>query len=230
MSAQRLLWPDVDAEELQAGWHPLVDVPRQTSFTASDVLNVLARRHDEGGWNGRPGRWVFLREVPAATGSYGDAQRFDGLALGLVPSNDYGRLVYEVKVSRADWLRELRPRQVLSYNGRRVGGYAGRQAASSEPERERLWAAGYRIEEQAKWAAAMEIATEFWYAAPVRTILPAELPDGAGLLEVRPWGRQGELRARVVVKAKRLDPPPPGPEFWASALRCLAGRLAGASL
>ena len=216
MSAQRLLFPDIDDQELQAGWHPLADIPR-AAITASDVLDVLAKRHDESGWNGAPGRWVFLREVQAATGSYGESQRFDALTVGLVPSNNYARIVYEVKVSRSDWLRELKAKTVVRYHGYRVSSTFG---DGRDP--------GLTVEECAKWAAAMAVATEFWYAAPVRCILPAELPEGAGLLEVRPWGRDQELRARVVVRPKSLDTPLPGPEFWASVLRRLAGRKAAA--
>ena len=97
------------------------------------------------------------------------------------------------------------------------------------------WAAVLRVARPGAWMAvfggtrthhrlACAIATEFWYAAPVRCILPDELPEGAGLLEVRPWGRDRELRARAVIQAKALDTPNPGPEFWASVLRCLADR------
>lgn len=231
MSEQRLLFPDVDEAEVEAGWQPLAEIPRGGGITASDVLDVLAKRHDEGGWNGYPGRWVFLRELQAATGGYGESQRFDAVALGLVPSNNYARIVYEVKVSRADWLRELKPRILMRYDGGlRVSPDVAREAMRLKDDEalDRLLGAGYTIEEQAKWAAAMAVATEFWYAAPVRTILPAELPDGAGLLEVRPWGRGAELRGRVVVHARRLEGADPGVDFWASVLRKLGGRRAAA--
>lgn len=189
-------------------------------MTAGTVLDALAARHDEGGWNGRPGRWVFLREVPAMTGSYEQTQRFDALAIGLVPSNGYARIVYEVKVARSDWLRELKPKPILRYDGR-LQASSGILAVRTDEE---LAALGYTIEEQAKWAAAMAVATEFWYAAPVRTILPSELPAGAGLLEIRPWGRDGGFRARVARAADKLTNEQPGPEFWSSVLRHLAGR------
>lgn len=228
MSTQRLLFPDIDPAELEAGWQPLAEIPHQAAITATDVLDVLAKRHDEGGWNGRPGRWVFLREVQAATGSYSESQRFDGLALGLVPSNKYGRIVYEVKISRSDWLRELRPKTIVRRGRIRVSPDIAIAARGDPDAEQRLRDAGYSIEERAKWTAAMEIATEFWYAAPVRCILPSELPEGAGLLEVRPWGRDRELRARVAVAAKRVETPNPGPEFWAAAMRSLAGRRSAA--
>ena len=224
MSAQRLMFPDVDESEMQAGWQPLAEIPKAGGITASDVLDVLAARHDEGGWNGRPGRWVFLREVPALTGAWGEQQRFDALALGLVPSNKYARIVYEVKVSRADWLRELKPKTVLRYEGRHRVSAGLTAEMQRRGEVEALARLGYTVEERQKWAAAMSVATEFWYAAPVRCILPDELPEGAGLLEVRPWGKEGEMRARTVRAAKALDSPVPGPEFWASMLRHLAGR------
>lgn len=222
MSAQRLLWPDVDPAELEAGWQPLAEIPNQSPIRSSDVLDVLAKRHDEGGWNERPGRWVFLRETQAATGSYGQSQRFDALAIGLVPSVKYARVVYEVKVSRSDWLRELRPRTVVRYHGRPVSADWVTEGVRRDVDR---WAeSGYTIEEQPKWAAAMAVATEFWYAAPVRTIQPAEVPEGAGLLEVRPWGASGELRARAIIPAPHLETPNPGPEFWAAVMRGLADR------
>jgi len=158
VSAQRLLFPDVDEHELQAGWQPLAEIPGEARLTAADVLDVLAKRHDEGGWNGRPGRWVFLREVQAATGSYSDVQRFDGVAIGLVPSNDYARIVYEVKVSRSDWLRELKPKTVIRWGSHRVSEGTHRNV-EQRGELSRLADIGYSIEERAKWTAAMELAT-----------------------------------------------------------------------
>lgn len=224
MTGQRLLFPDIDAREAGDGWHPLAEIPKAAPITASDVLDVLAKRHDESGINGMPGRWVFLREVSAQTGQWGEQQRFDALAVGLVPSVHYARIVYEVKVSRSDWLRELKPKTVLRYDARlRMSADTARHALKADGE-ERLRAAGYTIEEQRKWEAAMAVATEFWYAAPVRCILASELPEGAGLLEVRPWGKDGELRARVAVPAKSLETETPGPAFWSSVLRRLAGR------
>lgn len=224
MSNQRLLWPDADPEELDAGWTPLTAIPKDEKITAGIVLSVLAKRHDESGWNGRPGRWIFLPEVPAFTGAWGEQQRFDAVALGLVPSVRYARIVYEIKVSRSDWLRELRPKIVARYNGNRISQHVVAHDLARPPSEQRLKAAGIEIEEHAKWEAAMSVATEFWYVAPVRCILPNELPDGAGLLEIRPWGKAGEHRGRVAVKAQILDTPNPGPEFWASILRHLAGR------
>ena len=90
-----LLFPDLEPDDVSQGW--LVDVP---SVTSGQVLDAVSRRHSMDGWNGRPGRWVFMREVCATTGQWGDQQRFDALAVGLVPSVKYARVVYEVKVSK----------------------------------------------------------------------------------------------------------------------------------
>lgn len=214
MSAARVFWPDLGPADIEAGWQPaLVDLP-ESRLTAEQVLKALALRHHDERWNGMPGRWVFLTEVQEATGQYGDVQRFDALAVGLVPSVGYARVVYEVKVSRSDWLRELRPQFRVGprnevVTGRFVEQYRG---------------AGYAVSEFNKWDAALRVATEFWYAAPPRCILPSEVPEGCGLVEVRPWGADRELRARVVVKAPKHDTPNPGPEFWSAVIRRAARR------
>lgn len=186
MTGQRLIWPDVDDQEVAEGWTPMAELPEGSKVTANEVLSALALRHDEGGWNGMPGRWVFLREVSAQTGQWGEQQRFDAVALGLVPSVGYARIVYEVKVSRSDWLRELKPQIRFSYRGHGLSGTVAAHHLKDDGI-EQLRRAGYTEERRDKWAAAMAVATEFWYAAPPKTILPSELPDGAGLVEIRPW-------------------------------------------
>lgn len=109
----RLLWPELEPSEVEEGW--LADVPQAAS---RDVIEAIATRHPMDGYNGKPGRWVFLREVQASTGAYSDVQRFDAVAIGLVPSVKYARVVYEVKVSRSDWLRELKPLVDVYESGR----------------------------------------------------------------------------------------------------------------
>jgi len=191
MSAARVFWPDLEQAEVDDGWQPLFVEPEH-QMTSVQVLDALARRYPDDRWNGMPGRWLFLREVQEATGSYGDVQRFDALAVGLVPSVHYARVVFEVKVSRGDWLRELRPRMHRWYHEPLPGN---------------------------KWDAALRLATEFWFVAPPRCILPTEVPEGCGFMEIRPWGPDRELRARVVVKAPKHDAPNPGPEFWSAVIR-----------
>ncbi|MFN7994104.1 MAG: hypothetical protein U0Q18_10905 [Bryobacteraceae bacterium] len=53
--------------------------------------------------------WIFLRELRVGTGRRnGNAQRLDAFALNSLPHTGMKRVCYEVKVSRADFLTELR--------------------------------------------------------------------------------------------------------------------------
>lgn len=209
--SDRLLWPELEPNEEAAGWLP--DFPKVTS---AQVLDALAARHPMDGYNGMPGRWVFVREVQASTGAYADVQRFDAVAVGLVPSVKYARVVYEVKVSRADWLRELKPKRELTFTGRRLSHWA----LTDEELRSR----GIDVREYTKWQAALDVSTELWFAAPPRCILPDEVPPEAGLIEVRPWGKTGDLRPRVVRPAPVREMPLPDSGFWAAVLRRVAER------
>lgn len=69
--------------------------------TESDVLDLLAQRY-------QPPAWAFLRQVRNATGYDRQIRTADAVAMGLWPSRGLELLGFEVKVSRADWLRELR--------------------------------------------------------------------------------------------------------------------------
>lgn len=216
----RLLWPRSRADDVESGWLPEIEAP---ALTSSQVLGAIARRHPMDGWHGMPGRWVFVHEVSAMTGAYGGAQRFDAVAVGLVPSNRYARVIYEVKVSRGDWLRELRPTAQVTYRGtwgeQRIG---GRRAEAIILNRAAF--PEYEVVETRKWDAALAVSTEFWIAAPARCVLPHELPPEAGLIEVRPWGKDREPRARVVRPAPVRETPNPDPGFWAAVLRRAAGK------
>ena len=207
-----LLFPDLEPEAIAEGWLP--EVPPMTSY---QILDALASRHPMDGYNG-PGRWVYVREVMETTGAYADCQRFDAVAIGLVPSVKYARVIYEVKVSRADWLRELKPKLRL----RRPDG--GWEPIASHEQGQRLiasrvsrWWDGAAIEEYAKWDAAVSLSTEFWIAAPPRVVQIHELPPEAGLVEIRPYGEG--LRPKVVRPAPVRDTANPDAGFWASVLR-----------
>lgn len=211
----RLLWPELGPGEAADGWLP--DFP---TVTTEQVLRALAARHPMDGWKG-PGRWVFAREVNEATGLWGQGQRFDAVAIGLVPSVKYARVVYEVKVSRSDWLRELRPQAEIAdrWGARRLSGKAA-AAVLADPGQVPAW----QVSESRKWDAALAVSTEFWVAAPPRCVQLGELPPEAGLIEVRPWGQAGALRARVVRQAPVRDTPIPDAGFWAAVLRRVATR------
>jgi hypothetical protein len=216
--AERLIWPELEEGGEAAGFLPEI-VPA----TSSQVIDAVARRHPMDGFNGEPGRWVFVREVSATTGAYSAVQRFDAVAVGLVPSVKYARVVYEVKVSRADWLRELKPIAEVKYRGHVMSRRTTRAYAGPEGLDE-LRSHGYQVDEIRKWDAALAISTEFWFAAPPRCILPSELPPEAGLVEIRPWGPARELRPRVIRQAPVRETPIPDPGFWAAVLRRAAHR------
>jgi hypothetical protein len=226
----RLLFPDLAPEDEAAGFLP--DLP---TLTSAQVLAAVSRRHPMDGFSGRPAHWVFCREVQAATGQYADVQRFDAVAVGLVPSVKYARVIYEIKVSRADWLREMRPIpdvvENFGYGERRMDPRRARRVAAALAVEEtpnnalsRTW--WKVVGEYRKWDLALSLSTEFWIAAPPRVVQLDELPPEAGLVEVRLWGKDREPRARVVRPAPVRDTPHPGPEFWAAFLRRAAERPA----
>ena len=73
---------------------------KKKKLNASDVIRLLAKRYDHEAW-------VFLEQVANATGS--DATRTaDAIAMGLWPSRGLDILGFEVKVSRSDWIKELK--------------------------------------------------------------------------------------------------------------------------
>jgi hypothetical protein len=86
----------------------LAPVEGEDGVTSAEVIEALRRRH------GRPGySWAFFSELRCGTGwsSRGvrnPEQRIDAWAISLWPSRGVGPVAYEVKVSRADWLRELK--------------------------------------------------------------------------------------------------------------------------
>lgn len=82
-------------------------------MTAEEVIEALRAWH---GPNGR--EWAFFGELRAGTGytsyrdkkggRYNSEQRFDAWAINLWPSRGFLRRCYEVKVSRSDFLHEMK--------------------------------------------------------------------------------------------------------------------------
>lgn len=58
-------------------------------------------------WHLGKGEWALLTDVPNSTG-YDGRRRCDALAMNLYPSAGLGLHGFELKVSRNDWVRELR--------------------------------------------------------------------------------------------------------------------------
>lgn len=71
-------------------------------WTEAKVASVLARRF-------KAPEYAFVRSVQGGTGASRNAGRqMDAFAMGLWPSRGLARHGFEIKVSRADWLKELK--------------------------------------------------------------------------------------------------------------------------
>jgi hypothetical protein len=85
------------------------------SLKAKGILLALEKRHSPLGT-----QWAFYRELRAGTGygiydyekkkknSSNPEQRFDAWAINLYPSKKHERIAYEIKVSRGDFLHEIK--------------------------------------------------------------------------------------------------------------------------
>lgn len=81
-------------------------------ITTQDIRRLIAQRHDLGltGTPIRAPEWALFFELQNGTGGgKGDAgERYvDAFALNTYPSKKFWRVAYEIKVSRADFLKEL---------------------------------------------------------------------------------------------------------------------------
>lgn len=69
-------------------------------MTAHDVINALAARY-------KPPEYAFLTDVRNSVGFSGRVRTADAMAMSLWPSRGIYMTGFEVKVSRADWKKEL---------------------------------------------------------------------------------------------------------------------------
>ena len=73
-------------------------------FGCAELLDTVERA-----MHGSRSEWLFFRELRVGTGRRnGSAQRLDAFALNSLPHTGMKRVCYEVKVSRADFLTELK--------------------------------------------------------------------------------------------------------------------------
>jgi hypothetical protein len=75
-------------------------------YTEGELVRLLRQRHVRPG-NGGAGEYAFLEQVRDAA-SFGATRTLDVVTLSLWPSRGMELHGYEVKVTRADWIRELR--------------------------------------------------------------------------------------------------------------------------
>lgn len=81
------------------------DKPSDKEVT-QQIYEFLEMRHPVNGM----GEWATFRELNIGTGSFG-GRFIDFFAMNLWPSKNYLKVAYEVKVSRADFAKELRDPQ-----------------------------------------------------------------------------------------------------------------------
>lgn len=87
------------------------ELPRRTvaqilaeGITASTIKTLLRLRHSEP-----LGAWAFFDEFIPGTGTAPSASsRIDGWAINVWPSGGFVTIAYEIKISRGDFLRELK--------------------------------------------------------------------------------------------------------------------------
>src|ERR1051326_929209 len=76
----------------------------QSALTAPVLLDIVERS-----MHSSRSEWIFLRELRVGRGRRnGNVQRLDGFALNSLPHTAMRRVCYEIKVSRADFLAELK--------------------------------------------------------------------------------------------------------------------------
>lgn len=165
-------------------------------YTARGIVQLLRDRHA----GTRAGEFLFCAELRVGTGyKRGEEQRLDAWAMACWPSANFERVTYEVKVSRSDFLVEIKePRK------RRMGLLYSNRFYFVAP------AGLVKVEEVPPECGLIEVGvrTEDWGRDEVVT--------------VGPW----ELREYLVtrVKAPWRDTPPPSWSFLASVGRHLRGR------
>lgn len=78
-------------------------LPTAAPATTNDIMSVLRSHHTPAD------QWAYFEELRIGTGyGKGQEQRLDAWAMHLWPSHRFSRWTFEVKVSRSDFLREIR--------------------------------------------------------------------------------------------------------------------------
>ncbi len=76
----------------------------QPSLSDTTLISIVERALHPS-----PAEWLFFRELRVGTGRQnGNAQRLDAFALNTLPHTAMKRVCYEVKISRADFLAEMK--------------------------------------------------------------------------------------------------------------------------
>ena len=84
-------------------------MPKKPKVKAKEVVAILRRSHEERGSYNKKNPDCFFEELRVGTGfAVGNDQRIDAFAIHTFPSRGLIRTAYEVKVSRQDFLNELK--------------------------------------------------------------------------------------------------------------------------
>ncbi len=158
--------------------------------TEDSVVALLRERYSRQSGNGP--EYAFMRGVRNAAG-YDASRAFDAVAVALWPSRHLELTIFEVKVSRSDWLRELK--------------------ANPNGGTDRYDKAG----------PACALADRFVIVAPVDVVRGGELPEHWGLLEVheRTYGTAmlREAKSATLLKPRSRFPEPIPRGFVVAMLR-----------
>jgi hypothetical protein len=77
---------------------------RSSALGSTALLDIV-----QGCFHAKPSEWIFLRELRVGTGFRNTAaQRLDAFALNCFAHTSMKRVCYEVKLSRADFLCEMK--------------------------------------------------------------------------------------------------------------------------
>lgn len=138
------------------------------SLNASDINRAIKAKYSGD-------QWRVWFEVSQSTGVF-SGRRADAVVMNIWPSKGYQLHVFEVKISRADFKKEMA--------------------------------------DLSKWQAIGQYGDFFWLACPAGLVMPNEVPEAWGLMELTKRG----LRIKKQAPA-RADPAPIDRGFAASLLR-----------
>ncbi len=118
--------------------------PESVKWTEAAVLTCLRRRYSESHGNGD--RWAFATHVKSGAGFYDNTpgsfayhRAADAVAMDLWPSKGLEIHGHEVKVSRSDWLSELKQPEKCEPVKRYCDRWARRYAEGGDERRAAKW-------------------------------------------------------------------------------------------
>lgn len=86
----------------------IVPAYNMDGFTESEITEALKDKYDNEQGDG----WIFISQVRNHTGYYGGREQYiDGYAINLWPGRRIQAIAFEIKVSRADFLKEMKDPQ-----------------------------------------------------------------------------------------------------------------------